>query len=214
MHKIFYTILAVILTMSFAACSEGAEDNNIPNHNPGNNGQNDDKEEDSLNEDVYRYISVNNVSYENYAVNFTINTSLHKYYPNKSIKFYFIYVFYDTDEELWLDIDPIYDIPQIDYSVKSNGEKQYVVSAGICNPSDDRWADYDLYQRTYVHLKEKMANGETLTSSENDLYREAVRLLDDLVDDILSNTCFFRISASIDGKEYIFKRISAYDLCS
>lgn len=212
MKKIFCLALTTLLCCSFVACSEGDKDF-YPNQNQPGNGNWGSEEEDTLAEDVYKYVSVENVYYEDYAIHFTIKSDLHKYYPNSDIEFFFIYEekYYD-EAEFWFLIhepDNAFDvIPRVVYSTDSSGRKQYVVSIGVCDPSDaDTLAEFEIYRQTFLAIMEKLSNGETLNDSEENLYQTAIEFLEEEEADTISDYTF-RISVTVDGQEFPFKRIS------
>ncbi len=218
MNRILYLILCLSVSCSFVACSEGdKEEVFYPNQNQPGNGNWGSEEEDTLAEDVYKYVSVENVYYEDYAIHFTIKSDLHKYYPNSDIEFYFIYEQqYGDWTEFWFLIhepDDVFDvIPRVVYSTDSSGRKQYVVSTGVCDPSDDEtFAEFEIYRQTYLAIMEKLSNGETLSDSEEDLYREVVKFLEEQQEEVVNSYGAyykFRISVKVDGQEFPFKRIS------
>ncbi|MBO5216979.1 MAG: hypothetical protein J6B41_04445 [Alistipes sp.] len=216
MNRILYLILCLSVSCSFVACSEGdKEEVFYPNQNQPGNGNWGSEEEDTLAEDVYKYVSVENVYYEDYAIHFTIKSDLHKYYPNSDIEFYFIYEQqYGDWTEFWLLIEPDGwdEKPLVAYSIDSSGRKQYIASAGVCDPSDDEtYSVFELYRHTYLVIKDMLSNGETLSDSEEDLYREVVKFLEEQQEEVVNSYGAyykFRISVKVDGQEFPFKRIS------
>lgn len=201
--------MAATLLLSLGALSAcGDEDppiDNTPQWGDVNNGGG------SVGTDIKQVISQNvSVSsyYADYAYHITISTQLQKALPGKSIV-YGIQIQYTEDcPDYYFTSRFTQNMDDGPVRVDINASKtQY--NLACCIFVDANYSPYSaesLYWNTYLALEEKMANGQSLSNSERELYNNVVKYMNEAEKEI-KRQLIAELFVDVDGTSYLLKRL-------
>ncbi|MBE6298401.1 MAG: hypothetical protein E7088_07985 [Bacteroidales bacterium] len=185
MKKYLLYPLLIITALAVVACSKDDDDENIFN-------KEDEKEEIENEFNANSEVRVT-LEKDKYVWHFTFSSNLHTKFPYSNIEHC---VAWGLDEN---------NDGELDYYTfdkrACNGEctlDVYPVKYHCSADLAEVFALYKDYNRTYDVLQEKLASGQSLTSSEWDLYYEIVDFLDKNTDRYFTTEPFIKI----DGKVY------------
>ena len=189
--KMFAILLATMISSStFVACGSSDDEQNEW-YSPDANGNNNNS--DPTFELVKKNTSAS-VSYGDYSWNIVIKSTLSSVFPGKSIVYgvesgYGDYQYYEHFK---------FNNP---YIQKDNGNGNMTISYPVFVGNE--YANESMYWRSYKALKAKKANGERLSSDEQNLWKDIVKYMNAKESKAKSNFCG-RLYAQFDYKRYVF----------
>lgn len=193
-YKLIAMILATIIASStFVACG-GSADEQDEWYSPDDDGDNgNNNSQDPTYELVKKNISAS-VSYGDYSWNISIKSKLENVFPTKSINYgvesgYGDYQYY---EHFKFDRD---------YIQKNDGNGNMTISYPTFVGNE--YGNEGFYWVSYKALKAKKENGERLSSDEQSLWNEIVKIMNASEYKAKSTFCG-RLYAQFDNKRYVF----------
>ena len=190
--KLIAMILTTIMaTTTFVAC-DGSDDDEQDEWNSSN-----DNGDDSSSDPTYKLVKKNisaSVSYGDYSWNISIKSKLASVFPGKSITYgvengYGDYQYYEHFKF------------KNSYIQKKDDNGNMTISYPIFVGNE--YASEGLYWSSYKALKVKRANGEKLSSSEQDLWNDIVKDMNAKESKAKSTYCG-RLYAQFDNKRYVY----------
>ena len=212
MKKIFILLFAAALLV--AGCTKEESDANTPGSvipsggNSGNSGGSGSGTNDEVAQNVNKHVkatySVDRTRYR-YIINVT--STLASVYPNKTIKYRVEYGYSDNYDPVyyWYDEETQvparfnlnwYRLPNESYMQE---ELDYLEGNGISRDDID---DIAFYGQTFCYYWNKKDNGETLTSTEQELLEDAAELMENSGVNDLQYLLNVRVCVVVDGVVY------------
>ena len=189
--KLIAVILATIMASSTIVACGGSDDDEQDEWNS-SNGNGNDSSSDPTYELVKKNISAS-VGYGDYSWNISIKSKLARVFPGKSITYgvesgYGDYQYYEH-------------FKFNNSNQKNDGNGNFTVSYPVFVGDEYSYEGFVWY--SYKALKEKKANGESLSSDERDLWNEIVKAMNAKEYKAKSTFCG-RLYAQFDNKRYVF----------
>ena len=192
--KFFAILLATMLSSTtFVACG-GSDDEQDEWYSPDDG---DDYGNNNSSDPTFELVNKNtsaSVSYGDYSWNITIKSKLASVFPGKSIVYgvesgYGDYQYYEHFKF------------SNSYIQKNDGNGNMNISYPVFVGNE--YASESLYWSSYKALKAKKANGERLSSDEQDLWNDIVKYMNAKESKAKSTFCG-RLYAQFDNKRYVF----------
>lgn len=187
--KLIAIILATMMTSTtFIACGD-SDDEQEERNSPDDDNNNSDP--------TYQLVKNNisaSVGYGDYSWNISIKSKLASVFPGKSIVYgvesgYGDYQYYEHFKF------------SNSYIQKNDGNGNMTISYPVFVGNE--YASESLYWSSYKALKAKKANGERLSSDEQDLWNDIVKYMNAKESKAKSTFCG-RLYAQFDNKRYVF----------
>lgn len=192
--KLFAILLAAMISSStFMACGSSDDEQNEW-YSPDTDDDNGNNNNSDPTFDLVKKNTSASVSYGDYSWNIAIKSKLSSVFPGKFIVYgvesgYGDYQYYEHFKF------------NNSFTQKDDGNGNMTISYPVFVGNE--YANENMYWNSYKALKAKKANGDRLSSDEQDLWNDIVKYMNAKESKASSNFCG-RLYAQFDNKRYVF----------
>ena len=209
MKKFFSFLITATLLLSLGTLSACEDDDPSSDNTPqwGNANNGGGSQSPNIEQIISQNVSVSSY-YSNYAYHISLSTHLQTALPGKSISYGILFQYTQDCPGYYFTsrFTQNQDYGPVRVAINASKTQYDLICCIFVDADHSPYIDESFYWSSYLTLEEKMANGESLSNSERDLYNEVVKYMNE-AENKVKRQLIAELFVEIDGKAYALKRL-------